>query len=193
MSKLLNAIFLTAVAALASASWSSAHAHGAMQRQRSACLLKVGPDFMYFSGYQPEASRNRFCEDIPATGDTIFVLDYGQDEMRDMSTDFRIVRDTGEQMEQAPLDSVTVAYLPPKVYPAGTLNIEHVFKEPGKFVGIVTVEGPHGEHWVSRFPFTVGGRPLSARMPYFLITAAGVLALTLFVWGKEEQTARRRS
>jgi hypothetical protein len=191
MLKLLNAIFLTAVTTLASASWSGALAHGAMQRQRSACLLKVGPDFMYFSGYQPEASRNRFCEDIPATGDTIFVLDYGQDEMRGMSTDFRIIRDIGEQGEQERLDSVTVAYLPPKVYPAGTLNFEHVFKEPGEFVGIITVDGPNGEHWVSRFPFTVGGRPLSARMPYFLIAAAGVLALTIFVWGKEEQKARR--
>jgi hypothetical protein len=66
-----------------------------------------------------------------------------------------------------------------------------VFKEPGEFVGIVTVDGPNGEHWVSRFPFTVGGRPLSARMPYFLIAAAGVLALTIFVWGKEERKAGR--
>ncbi|MGJ0397255.1 MAG: hypothetical protein ACR65U_13620 [Methylocystis sp.] len=191
MSKPFLVIFWLAVAALASASWSGARAHGAMQRQRNACLLKVGPDFMYFSGYQPKASRNRFCEDIPATGDTIFVLDYGQDEMRDMSTDFRIIRDVGGQEEQAPLDTVTVAYLPPKVYPAGTLNFEHVFKDPGAFVGIVTVEGPNGEHWVSRFPFTVGGRPLSAKMPYFLIAAAGVLALTIFVWGKEEHKARR--
>ncbi|MBI1981699.1 MAG: hypothetical protein HYS63_09155 [Methylocystis sp.] len=191
MSKRLYAIFLLAVAALASGSWSRALAHGAMQRQRNACLLKVGPDFMYFSGYQPAASHNRFCEDIPTAGDTIFVLDYAQDEMRGMSTDFRIIRDVGEREEQAPLDAVTVAYLPPKVYPAGTLNFEHVFKEPGEFVGIVTVDGPNGEHWVSRFPFTVGGPPLSARMPYFLIAAAGVLALTLFVWGKEGQTAGR--
>jgi hypothetical protein len=191
MSKPFNAVFWLVVAALASGPWSGAFAHGAMQRQQSACLLKVGPDFMYFSGYQPAASRNRFCEDIPKTGDTIFVLDYAQDEMRGMSTDFRIIRDVGGQEEQAPLDAVTVAYLPPKVYPAGTLNFEHVFKDPGEFVGIVTVEGPNGEHWVSRFPFTVGGRPLSARMPYFLLAAAGVLALTIFVWGKEEQKSRR--
>ena len=191
MPKPYHAIFWLFIAALAGGPWSGALAHGAMQRQRSACLLKVGPDFMYFSGYQPEASRNRFCEEIPATGDTIFVLDYGQDEMRGMSTDFRIIRDTGDEAEQGRLDSVTVAYLPPKVYPAGTLNFEHVFKEPGEFVGIVTVDGPNGEHWVSRFPFTVGARPLSARMPYFLIAAAGVLALTIFVWGKEEQKPRR--
>jgi len=191
MSKPLYAVCLLAMAALVSALGSSAFAHGAMQRQRNACLLQVGPDFMYFSGYQPAASRNRFCEDIPTTGDTIFVLDYAQDEMRDMSTDFRIIRDVGENEEQERLDAVTVAYLPPKIYPAGTLNFEHVFKEAGEFVGIVTMDGPHGEHWVSRFPFTVGGRPLSARMPYFLIAAAGTLALTLLVWRIREQNARR--
>ena len=190
MSKLLTPIWLLMIAALVSAPLSRGFAHGAMQRQQNACMLKIGPDLMYFSGYQPAVSRNRFCEDIPTLGPTIFVLDYAQDEMRGMSTDFRIVRDVGEQEEQERLDAITVAYLPPKVYPAGTLNVEHVFNETGQFVGIVTVDGPNGEHWVSRFPFSVGGRPLLARMPYLLFAAAGVLALVLFVWGKEDQSAR---
>jgi hypothetical protein len=190
MSKRLNILCALAVAALLGAPASSALAHGAMQRQRSACMLKVGPDFMYLSGYQPSASHNRFCEDIPTTGDTIFVLDYAQDEMRGMSTDFRIIRDVGENEEPDKLDAVTVAYLPPRIYPAGTLNFEHVFNETGAFVGIVTMNGPNGEHWVSRFPFSVGGRPLSARMPFFLFAAAGVLALVLFVWGKDDGSAR---
>jgi len=189
MSKSLHAICLLVMAALVGAFGSKAFAHN--QRQRNACPLKIGPDVMYFSGYQPGASRNRFCDDIPTVGDTIFVFDYAQDEMRGMSTDFRIIRDVGEQQEQQRLDAITVAYLPPRVYPGGTFNFEHVFKEPGEFVGIITVDGPNGEHWVSRFPFTIGGRPFSARMPYFLISAAGVLALTLFVWGKEAHSARR--
>jgi len=179
-----------AAAAFLGAPASSALAHGGMQRQRSACLLQVGPDFMYFSGYQPAASHNRFCDVIPTTGKTIFVLDYAQDEMRRMSTDFRIIRAVGEDEEQDRLDAVTVAYLPPNVYPAGTLNFEHVFNETGAFVGIVTMDGPNGEHWVSRFPFSVGGRPLSARMPYFLLGAAGVLAFVLFVWGRDDGSAR---
>lgn len=186
MSKRLNVLCALALATLFSAPAPRASAHGAMKRQQSACLLQVGPDFMYFSGYQPAASRSRFCEDIPATGETIFVLDYAQNEMREMSTDFRIIRDVGDKEEPDRLDALTVAYLPPKVYPAGTLNFEHDFDESGQFVGIVTVDGPHGEHWVSRFPFTVGGRPMSARMPYFLLAAAGALALALFVWGRDQ-------
>jgi hypothetical protein len=190
MSKRFSAICLLAMTFLVGAPLAAAFAHGAMQRQQNACLLKIGPDLMYLSGYQPAASRNRFCEDIPTLGATIFVLDYAQDEMREMSTNVRIIRDVGDKEPQERLDAITVAYLPPKVYPAGTLNFEHVFNETGQFVGIVTVDGPNGEHWVSRFPFTVGGPPLLARMPYFLLAAAGVLALVLFVWGKDDQSAR---
>ncbi len=190
MSKPLSPIWLLMMAALVFAPLSLAFAHGAMQRRQNACMLKIGPDIMYFSGYQPAASRSRFCEDIPTIGATIFVLDYAQDELREMSTDFRIIRDIGDKGQQERLDAVTVAYLPPKVYPAGTLSFEHVFNETGQFVGIVTADGPNGEHWVSRFPFTVGGRPLLARMPYVLFAAAGVLALVLFVWGKDDQRAR---
>lgn len=174
----LSGLFLMAAA--------PAGAHGAMRVVENACVLKVGPDFMYFAGYQPAASRKKFCEDIPTTGDTIFVLDYAQQEMREMTTDFRIVRNIGEEAEARPeeLEKITVAYLAPKVYPTGTLNFEHVFKEAGDFVGIVTVEGPHGEHWVSRFPFSVG-RLYSSRTPYYLLTAAAAVALLLLLWGKD--------
>ncbi len=190
MRKRLNVLCFALMAALLTAPAPSARAHGAMRLQQEACVLRVGPDFMYFTGYQPAASRKKFCEDIPTTGDTIFVLDYAQDEMRAMTTDFRIVRNVGEADEQAQLDAVTVAYLPPKVYPAGTLNFEHVFKETGDYVGIVTVDGPNGEHWVSRFPFTVGGRSLISRAPYFLLAAAAALALLLLAWGREDKSAR---
>jgi hypothetical protein len=161
-----------------------AEAHGAMRAVENACVLQVGPDFMYFAGYQPAASRRKFCEDIPTTGDTIFALDYAQPEMREMATDFRIVRDVGVEAEADKLEAITVAYLPPKVYPYGTLNFEHVFKEAGDFVGIVTVDGPHGEHWVSRFPFSVG-RLYSPHAPYYLLAAAAGLALLLLLWRKD--------
>lgn len=188
MRKPLNALCFVLMATLFATCAPGARAHGAMRFQREACLLQIGPDFMYFTGYQPAASRKKFCEDIPTTGDTIFVLDYAQEEMRSMTTDFRIVRNVGED-EQAQLDAVTVAYLPPKVYPAGTLNFEHDFKEAGDYVGIVTVDGPNGEHWVSRFPFTVGGRSMLSRTPYFLLAAAAVLALLLIVRGRNDKSA----
>lgn len=183
---------LCALAALGASGAAPALAHGAIRHEQEACVLKVGPDFMYFTGYQPSLSHRKFCEDIPATGDTIFILDYAQNEMRDMKTDFRIVRNVGEEEEeQEKLDRITVAYLPPRVYPTGTLNLEYDFKESGDYVGIVTVDGPNGEHWVSRFPFSVG-RLYSARTPYYLLTAAVLLALLALFWGKDSETAPAR-
>ncbi len=162
-----------------------AAAHGSMRQAENACVLKIGPDFMYFSGYQPAASHRAFCEDAPTTGTTIFALDYAQSEMREMAADLRILRDTGDDVEEASrLEALTVAYLPPRVYPNGTLNFQHDFKETGSFVGIVTVAGPNGEHWVSRFPFSVG-RLYSPRAPYYLLAAAAVLGLLAILWGKE--------
>ncbi|MEF3365847.1 hypothetical protein V3H18_04790 [Methylocystis sp. 9N] len=189
MFKSLRLAFLLLLPALVAAA-PEARAHRALDWRQEACVLKVGPDFMYLTGYQPATSRKTFCEDIPTAGDTIFVLDYAQEEMRAMTTDFRIVRNVGEAQEEERLDAVTVAYLPPHVYPAGTLEFEHVFKEGGDYVGIVTMDGPHGEHWVSRFPFTVGGRSFIARAPYVLLAAAAALALLLaLAWGKRDESA----
>ncbi|WP_457797836.1 hypothetical protein [Methylocystis sp. S23] len=165
-----------------------ASAHGAMRRVENACILNVGPDFMYFSGYQPAVSHKKFCEDAPTTGDTIFSLDYAQPEMREMTAELRIVRGDGAE-EPDNLQAVTVAYLPPRIYPNGTISFEHVFAERGDYVGIVTVDGPHGEHWVSRFPFSVG-RLYSPRTPYYLIAAAAAFALLILLWGKDAPPKR---
>jgi hypothetical protein len=174
---------------------SPASARGALGYDHDLCVLKVGPDFMYFTGYQPTSTRKKFCEDIPSAGQAIIVLDYAQSEMRDMKTDFRIVRETPEPQDAATIEANTVVYLPPKVYPTGTLNFEHVFREAGNYVGIVSVEGPHGEHWVSRFPFSVG-QSYSSQIPYYLIAAAAALALALLVISHNQKRAsgmRRRS
>lgn len=170
-------------------------ARGALGYDHDLCVLKVGPDFMYFTGYQPTSTRKKFCEDIPSAGPAIIVLDYAQSEMRDMKTDFRIVRETGDSQDAASIEANTVVYLPPKVYPAGTLNFEHEFREAGNYVGIVSVEGPHGERWVSSFPFSVG-QSYSSQLPYYLIALAAALALALVVITHNQKRAsdtRRRS
>ena len=181
---------------LAAISWalgwtmSGAFARGALVLNQDVCLLKVGPDYMYFSGYLSATPRKRYCEDVPATGETIFAMDFAQDEMREMTTDFRIVHDVGEAEEQTSLDAITVAYLPPKTYPTGTVSLRHTFADTGNYAGIVTVDGPHGEHWVARFPFAVG-RPYPVRTPYYLLTAAAVLALLLYFWGRDKSRSSR--
>lgn len=153
-----------------------AEAHGRLGAAEGRCRLFIGPDIMNFTGYLPEASKNEFCEDIPATGPMIMVLDAEQDELRDMKIELRIVKDVGgEAKENEDLQAVTVAYREPKSYPTGTVNFEHTFDDPGYFVGIVTVTGDHGERWVSRFPFSVG-KTFMRDLPVYLTLGLGTLA-----------------
>src|SRR5271169_5025117 len=92
-----------------------AEARGALGYDQEACVLKVGPDFLYFSGYQFAVSQRKFCEDVPELGDTTMVFDLAQDELRQMKLDFRIIRDAGATpTEGAAADASTVAYLPPE-------------------------------------------------------------------------------
>jgi hypothetical protein len=173
LTHLVAAAALTAVAAFAAA---PAEAHGRLGAAEGRCRLYIGPDIMNFTGYLPEASKNEFCEDIPSTGPMIMVLDAEQQELRDMKIEIRIVKDVGGlDKEGENLEAVTVAYQPPKIYPTGTVNFEHNFKEGGYFVGIVTVTGDHGEQWVSRFPFSVD-RSFMRDLPVYLTMALGVIA-----------------
>jgi hypothetical protein len=167
------------VVAIVAGAPAPAEAHGRLGAAEGRCRLFIGPDIMNFTGYLPEASKNEFCEDIPATGPIIMVFDAEQEELRDMKVELRIVKDIGgEEKENEDLQAVTVAYREPKSYPTGTINFEHTFNEPGYFVGIVTATGDHGERWVSRFPFSVG-KSFMRDLPVYLTLGLGTIAAFL--------------
>jgi hypothetical protein len=133
---------------------------------------------MHFTGYQPDNTRNKeFCEDIPATGRTVVVLDYMEDALRPLPTEVRVIKDTGSEQD---LQAITILHLPPKVYPNGTVNFEYNFDHPGKFVGLVTVGDK--QELVSRFPFSVGETKIPLPPSYFIIAFAGtaVVGVILF-------------
>ncbi len=158
-------------------------AHGGLSLADDMCKLTVGPYTMHFTGYQPNSSKEKeFCEDIPATGRTVVALDYIEEALRPLPTEVRVIKDTGSEEN---LDGITILHLPAKVYTNGSINFEHTFNEPGKFVGLVT-SGKNQEH-VSRFPFSVGEG--SSNMPsglVFAIAAAlGGGAFFLFKVGKK--------
>ncbi|MCA1958719.1 MAG: hypothetical protein LDL14_09365 [Nitrospira sp.] len=135
-------------------------AHGGLSMAEDMCKLTVGPYMMHFTGYQPTSTQEKqFCEDIPATGETVVVLDYIEQELRGLPTEVRIIKDTGSENN---LDAITILHLPPKVYPNGSINFTYTFEQPGKFVGIVTVgEDPK---YVSRFPFSVGELNVASKL-----------------------------
>ena len=92
------------------------------------CVLRIGPDIMFFTGYQPQNSRDEFCDDILSTGQTVVALDMQDTELRNMLAEIRIIRDDGthtgmnglpvltdaELASKEVLDPVTINYLPPK-------------------------------------------------------------------------------
>jgi len=154
-----------------------AQAHGGLSMAEDICKLQVGPYTIHFTGYQPDSTREKeFCEDIPATGRTVVVLDYIEGELRSLPTEVRVIRDMGSEQD---LQAITVFHMPPKVYPNGSVDFEYNFDKPGKFVGLVTVGGKQ-EH-VSRFPFSVG-KPMA--MWHYVVVAlaaiAGVVAIFFF-------------
>jgi hypothetical protein len=166
-------------------------AHGGLSMDEDRCKLRVGRYVMHFVGYQPESASGprEFCEDIPETGRTIVVLDYLNDELRDLPTEVRIIKDTGSP---ARLEDVTVLHIPPKLYPSGSLNFELNFQEPGKFVGLVTVGG--ADKAVSRFPFSVGRTTswLTLAVAALLTVVAAVLLYRFGVHRRNKATLAPR-
>ena len=144
---------LLGVAGCAGQAW----AHGGVSIDQGQCVMKIGPDTMTFTGYQPQKSREQFCDDIPDVGSTIIVLDAQQDELRDMALEIRILRNVGQKDDSENMDANTEIYVAPKKYKTGTLNFDYDFKQQGNFIGLVKARSDDGtKEYVSRFPFAVG-------------------------------------
>lgn len=183
--KYMRPVLLSLVLTVGFSFTTQVQAHGGLSLAEDMCKLTIGPYMMHFTGYQPNSSKEKeFCEDIPATGRTIIALDYIEEALRPLPTEVRVIRDTGSEED---LESITILHIPAKVYSNGSINFEYNFKEPGKFIGLVTT-GINQEH-VSRFPFSVGEG--SSSMPSNLVFAmAGALGLGgffLFKVGKKSK------
>lgn len=165
------------------------HAHGSVTPDEDLCIIRIGFFKAHFKIYLPETHGHRdFCEDLPAIGDAVFVMEYEHDGLAGVPIDFRIIRNiTGqgrftnqdhiEALEE--LDSVTVFRHPPAIQP-DVFMVRHEFPEPGEFVGIVSVErADGGDDYVAVFPFEAGYTGLG----YWPWIVAGLIALQLnFLW-----------
>ena len=167
---------------------SQVHAHGGLSMAEDMCKLTVGSYTMHFSGYQPESTQQKqFCEDIPATGQTIVVLDYIEAELRALPAEVRIIKDTGSEDN---LEANTIFHLPAKVYPNGSIDFAYTFDKPGKFVGIVTV-GDKKEH-VSKFPFSVGEPKFYSKFLniYMVPVAAVIIVLGIVFFMRDRKPSQ---
>lgn len=147
------------------------------------CIISIGFYTAHFTAYQPETRQSeQFCEDLPDTGLSVFVLDYLHASLKEVPVDFRIIRNTTGRGDFARADdiaaiddieAVTVAYHPPVVRRDARFEFEHTFLDRGKYVGIVTAGHPSKDkHYTSVFPFEVGARK------YGWVIAFGIAIVT---------------
>lgn len=153
-----------------------AWAHGSVSMDEDMCKLRVGKYVMHFAGYQPDtpSGPKEFCEDIPEAANTIIVLDYLNDELRDMPTEVRIIRATSSGERN--LGEDTVFLLPARKYISGSLSLETKL-DAGDYVGMVTVGDQ--DKLVARFPFSVGRRGYGWQI-WSALLVAGAAALYYF-------------
>ncbi len=168
-------------------------AAGAVVGEAGSCMIEIGIYTAHFTIYQSDSRGNKeFCEDLPDTGNTLFVLDYLHGSLKDVPVDFRIIRDDeGLGMfarweniaAMDDIDAHTVFYQPPAVRASNRLTAGHNFLEAGRYIGVVSAPHPSKDlHYYAVFPFQVG------RIDYslWLLLIASVSVAGAYVW-------RRRS
>lgn len=167
----------------------TAVAHGSVTPGDDICIIRIGFYRAHFKIYLPQTrGHNEYCEDIPATGEAVFVMEYEHSGLGDVPIDFRVIRNvTGkgtftilEDIEKiGDLEKISLLHHSAAVQP-DVFTYLHQFDEQGEFVGIVTLRQPEsGEVYTAVFPFKVGytGIPVWA---WFIVIAV-VLQIN-FLW-----------
>lgn len=173
-----------------------AFAHGGVVLEEDLCVINIGYLQAHFKIYLPqERQRQEFCEDIPSTGESVFVMEYLHSGLDEATIEFRMIRNvTGlgrfaglEEIEKiANLDEVTVFFQPPAVIP-GVYSVVHRFDEPGDFIGVVTAT-PHdaGDPYIAVFPFQVGFTGFG----YWPFIFIAIVLLQLHLWHSNGRLSR---
>lgn len=158
---------LLALSVVLAATPAALQAHGSVVDGGEGCVIQFDFYSAHFSIFQPQTRQHEaFCEDLPDVTESVFVLEYRHDSLRDVPVDFRIIRNTSElgrfvrwpdieAMED--LDSNTVFFQRTPARTDGVLSILHTFTEPGDYVGIVSAPHPTlDRRYHAVFPFSVG-------------------------------------
>lgn len=155
-------------------------AHGSVTAEGDLCLIRIGFYTAHFKVFQPQRSAEReYCEDLPASGESVFVMDYVHQGLSDVPIEFRIIRnETGlgrfarldDVLALGDLDALTVFRQPPVREP-GVFTVLHDFTGTGDFLGLVSVRHPEtDELYQAVFPFSVGFQGWGL-VPLFVVLA----------------------
>ncbi len=176
-------------------------AHGSVVEEGDGCLIRFGFYSAHFTIFQPASRQHQeFCEDIPEVSETVFVMEYLHNSLREVPVDFRIIRDSEKHgrfvkwadiVALGDLQEDTVFYQPALVQADGVFSVLYSFAAPGDYIGIVSAAHPTEEllyHAV--FPFRVGG---ANWFSWPLIISLLVLVQLLYWWMNGRLTAGRFS
>ena len=157
-----------------------AAAHGSVTPEDDLCIMRIGYYQAHFKIYLPATRGHKeYCEDIPDTGETIFIMEYEHSGLAVVPIDFRIIRNVTDQgiftaLEDIQaiddLEAVTVIHHDAAIQ-RDVFTIMYDFQEQGEFVGIVNVQNPDtGKVYTAVFPFEVGFAGLGW-WPWFVLMA----------------------
>ncbi len=176
-----------------------ARAHGSVALEDDLCAIQIGYLKAHFKIYLPNTHQHEdFCEDLPAAGESIFIMEYVHSGLGTVPIDFRIVENvTGmgsfarwEHVQDIEnLDAVTVLYRPPEIVP-DVFRVLHRFADPGEYIGIVTAATEQGEPYTAVFPFEVGFTGLGY-WPLIVLLAIGLQLNYWFMSGRFSRRDRR--
>jgi hypothetical protein len=153
------------------------------------CMLMAGMHEMQVSVYQSGALDDS-CQDIPSPGPAVITLSSASKDLRDMTTEVRIVRDAGTgTAATGTLDQVTLAYLAPKNYPTGVITLPANFDKPGKYAVLVTVRDGKDIAMSGRLGLTVGE---ASRQWIFVFIGSGVIVAAAFGYYFWEQRRKKK-
>ena len=123
-----------------------------------------------------EKNIDRVCDALAETGPSVIVLDAGDNELRDMNWDIRILRADVPNTTPDPETSV-VGRLPLQKFRNGMVNFDHSFDAPGNYVLYVKFTSDDGaKSYIGQHPFSVG---LVTDNEMYLYAAFAVFALIL--------------
>jgi hypothetical protein len=123
--------------------------------------------------------NEQFCQQLPDTGETLFVLDYLHPSLKEVPVSLRIIHDvTGqgsfvklkhvEEIED--IDSHTVFYQPPVIRPDASFKVDFDLDAEGSYIGIVTAGHPSSDVvYTAVFPFEVGGPDIKFLLSMFVL------------------------
>lgn len=143
------------------------HGHGSVAESEEGCVIAFGFYSAHFNVFQPQTRQHTaFCEDLPDVTESVFVLEYLHDALREVPVEFRILRNTSplgrfvrwdDLQAMGDLSAQTVYTLTVPPQPDGVLSVLFPFSEPGDFVGIVSAPNLSGDQvYHAVFPFRVG-------------------------------------